>query len=46
MNNLAIQESNGVLFVDSRLVAEELDVNHKDWLRNVVIKYRQEIEAD
>ncbi len=46
MNNLTVQECNGVLFVDSRLVAEELDVNHKDWLRNVVIKYRQEIEAD
>ena len=46
MNNLTVQESNGVLFVDSRLVAEELGVNHKNWLQNIVIKYRQEIEAD
>ncbi len=46
MSNLSINKKNGVLLVDSRLVAEELGVNHKDWLRNVVIKYRQEIEAD
>ncbi len=35
-----------MLLVDSRLVAEELGVNHGDWFRNVVIKYRKEIEAD
>ena len=46
MNNLTISEFLGVLCVDSRLVAQELNVNHSDWLRNVVIKYRQEIEAD
>jgi len=46
MSNLPINESNGVLVVDSRLVAQELGVNHGDWFRNVVIKYQQEIEAD
>ncbi len=46
MSNLPINEKNGVLVVDSRLVAQELGVNHGDWFRNVVIKYRQEIEAD
>ena len=46
MSNLPINEKNGVLVVDSRLVARELGVNHGDWFRNVVIKYRQEIEAD
>ncbi len=46
MSNLPINEKNGVLVVDSRLVAQELGVNHGDWFRNVLIKYRQEIEAD
>ncbi len=46
MNNLTVRECEGVLVVDSRLVAQELGVNHGDWLRNVVIKYRKELEAD
>lgn len=46
MNNLAVEEHNKTLVVDSRLVAQELGVKHGDWLRNILIKYQQEIEAD
>lgn len=46
MNNLAVEERDKTLVVDSRLVAQELGVKHGDWLRNILIKYQQEIEAD
>jgi anti-repressor protein len=46
MSNLTILERNDVLVVDSRLVANELGVNHGDWFKNVLLKYQQEIEAD
>ncbi len=35
----------GVRVVDSRLIAEALGVNHADWFRNVVLKYKDDIEA-
>jgi phage regulator Rha-like protein len=34
----------GALVVDSRLIAEELGINHGDWMRNVVAKYQKETE--
>ncbi len=35
----------GAHVVDSRLIAEALGVNHADWFRNVVLKYKDDIEA-
>jgi phage regulator Rha-like protein len=46
MSNLTIRERDEILVVDSRLVANELGVNHGDWFKNVLLKYQQEIEAD
>ena len=46
MSNLSINEQNGILVVDSRLVAIELGINHGDWFKNIILKYQQEIEAD
>jgi anti-repressor protein len=46
MSNLTATERNGVLVVDSRLIALELGINHGDWFKNVLLKYQQEIEAD
>ncbi|MGH2415286.1 MAG: Rha family transcriptional regulator, partial [Microcystaceae cyanobacterium] len=46
MPNLTVRERDGVLVVDSRLVAVELGVNHGDWLKNVLLKYQQEIEQE
>lgn len=46
MTNLTVQEKKGVLVINSRLVAQELGINHGDWFRNILMKYRQEIEAD
>jgi hypothetical protein len=46
MSNIIARERDGVLVVDSRLVALELGVNHGDWFKNVLLKYQQEIEAD
>jgi len=38
MSDLIVAEhSDGVLVVDSRLIAQELDVNHSDWYQNVII---------
>jgi phage regulator Rha-like protein len=34
------------LVVDSRLISEVLGVGHGDWIRNVVKKYKSEIEDD
>jgi phage regulator Rha-like protein len=44
MSNLAVFEQNGVLVVDSRLVASELNVTHSDWMRNIIKKYQAQIE--
>jgi phage regulator Rha-like protein len=41
MSELSVSShSDGALVVDSRLVAEELGVNHSDWLSNIVQKYK------
>ncbi len=44
-NSIEITECNGQLFVDSRLVAQELGIAHKNF-RATIEKYRTEIEQD
>ena len=44
MTNLTVSENNGVLVVDSRLIAVELGIKHGDWMRNVVAKYQSQTE--
>ena len=45
MSNLSIETySDGALVVDSRLIAQELGVNHGDWMRNIVTKYKTQAE--
>ncbi|MEA5529008.1 phage antirepressor KilAC domain-containing protein [Dolichospermum sp. UHCC 0684] len=34
------------LFIDSRIVAAKLEVNHSDWMQNVVKKYQTQIEQE
>lgn len=46
MSNLSINEENGLLLVDSRLLAEELEIQHRSFYQKVILKYRQEIEED
>lgn len=46
MSNLSINERNGVLLVDSRLLAEELGIQHRSFYQKLILKYRQEIEED
>lgn len=46
MNNLiAITQQGNALVVDSRLIAERLGVNHSDWYRNIILKYRTQVES-
>ena len=44
MSTLSVQEKDGVLVVDSRLIAIELGIKHGDWMRNVVAKYQSQTE--
>ena len=44
MNTLSVQEKDGVLVIDSRLIAIELGIKHNDWMRNVVAKYQRQTE--
>lgn len=46
MSNLTVEERDSVLVIDSRLLARELEINHGDWMTNVLLKYREEIEKD
>ncbi|MBW4480728.1 MAG: Rha family transcriptional regulator [Tolypothrix brevis GSE-NOS-MK-07-07A] len=46
MPNLAVVEHQGVLVVDSRLVAEELGLSHSTWMTNVIKKYQALLEAN
>lgn len=46
MSNIIVLERENVLVVDSRLVAARLGVEHSDWLRNIVVKYQNEIEQE
>ena len=45
MSNLSIQECNGVLVVDSRLIAEELGIQHKNFLATIE-KYNLKMASD
>lgn len=45
MNDLIIIENN-VPLADSRIVAEELGVQHSDFFQNIIIKYQEEVEED
>ena len=44
MTTLSVCEKNGILVVDSRLIAQELGIKHGDWMRNVVAKYQSQTE--
>ena len=46
MSNLSINEINGVLLVDSRLLAQELGIQHRSFYQKLILKYQQEIEED
>ncbi|HHP7231643.1 MAG TPA: Rha family transcriptional regulator [Xenococcaceae cyanobacterium] len=46
MSNLSINEQNGLLVVDSRLLAQELGIQHRSFYQKLILKYRQEIEED
>lgn len=46
MNNfITITQQGDTLVVDSRLIAERLGVNHSDWYRNIILKYRTQVES-
>lgn len=40
MSDLIVSQADGVLVVDSRLIAEELGVNHSDWYQNILKKFQ------
>ncbi|VEP16321.1 hypothetical protein H1P_4350006 [Hyella patelloides LEGE 07179] len=44
MSNLTVKERNSVLVMDSRLVAENLDIKHKNFLATIE-KYKSQIES-
>ncbi|NJR52891.1 MAG: Rha family transcriptional regulator [Leptolyngbyaceae cyanobacterium CSU_1_3] len=44
MSMLAVSEHDGVLVVDSRLVAERLGNDHGDWMQNVILPYQNQTE--
>ena len=44
MNSIQVQDLNGILVVDSRLIAEELGILH-DTLKETISKYRESIES-
>ncbi len=45
MSELNIENySDGALVVDSRLIAQELNVDHGDWMRNIIYKYQSQAE--
>ncbi len=46
MSNLPINNRNGVLLVDSRLLAQELGIQHRSFYQKLILKYQQEIEED
>ena len=41
-----IKEKNGVLLVDSRLLAQELGIQHRSFYQKLILKYQKEIEED
>lgn len=46
MTNLSVEENNGILIVDSRLVASQLGIQHRSFFQKVILKYQDEIEED
>lgn len=46
MSNLSIKDEKGVLLIDSRLLAQELGIQHRSFYQKLILKYRQEIEED
>lgn len=46
MTSLSVVERDGILVVDSRLIAEDLGVKHSDWFQNIVLTYQTEIEQE
>jgi phage regulator Rha-like protein len=44
MSNLSVQDQNGILVVDSRLIAERLAIKHKNFLATIE-KYLSQIES-
>jgi anti-repressor protein len=46
MSNLSINEENGILLVDSRLLAQELGIQHRSFYQKLILKYQKEIEED
>ena len=45
MDNLNIENQNGQLVVDSRLVAQDLGIEHRAFLQTIK-KYQKDIESD
>ncbi len=41
-----IKEKDGVLLVDSRLLAQELGIQHRSFYQKLILKYQKEIEED
>jgi anti-repressor protein len=46
MNNLSVLERDGILVVDSRLIAKQLGIQHRSFFQKVILKYQSEIEFD
>jgi phage regulator Rha-like protein len=46
MSDLIAVEHQGVLVIDSRLIAEELGLSHSTWMTNVIKKYQALLEAN
>ena len=44
MTNISVFEQNETFVVDSRVVADQLGVNHSDWFRNIIKKYESQIQ--
>ena len=44
MESLTVENKNGILVVDSRLVAEELGISHKT-LKDIITKHKEKLET-
>jgi len=42
----AFEHEDGELVVDSRLVAEQLGLDHNDWFQNVILEYQTQTEQE
>ena len=43
-DSLVLQLPEGLLVIDSRLVADQLDIDHGDWMQNTIKKYQPQAE--